>query len=223
MPQNENLSADWRLALGENWQDVHERLLHTLGNLTLTGYNPECSDRPFREKCDISGGFKDSPLRLNRGLAQLNTWNAAEIERRGARLAANATTIWAQPHVRDEVLADYRTQFTKTNGFDWSTTHEILENIPAGRWTGYYHLAEAVGTSAQAIANHISKCQDCAAPYRVLTWDGRVAEGFAWTHPNDDRDPKVILETEGVLFRGGVADAELKLAAEDLLALIDEE
>src|SRR5690606_8808051 len=46
MPQNENLSNEWREMLGENWQEVQSRYLHTIGNLTLTGYNPELSDRP---------------------------------------------------------------------------------------------------------------------------------------------------------------------------------
>lgn len=50
MPQNGNLSVDWKLALGDEWQALHDRLLNTLGNLTLTGYNPEYSDRPFAEK-----------------------------------------------------------------------------------------------------------------------------------------------------------------------------
>jgi alkylated DNA nucleotide flippase Atl1 len=222
MPQNENLSSAWREALGEGWQDVHQRLLHTLGNLTLTGYNPEYSDRPFAEKRDITGGFKDSPLRLNQGLGQLDTWNEGEIEKRAARLAALASTIWPQPRVRDEVLAEYRVQFTETTGFDWSATHEILEKLPAGRWTGYYYLAEAVGTSAQAVANHVSKCTQCVGAYRVLTWDGRLAEGFAWTDPDDDRDPRDVLEAEGIHFIGVAAEPEQKLAVEDLLALLGE-
>jgi uncharacterized protein with ParB-like and HNH nuclease domain len=44
MPQNENLSAEWQTALGENWHDIQLEYLHTLGNLTLTGYNSEYSD-----------------------------------------------------------------------------------------------------------------------------------------------------------------------------------
>ncbi|MHA7306911.1 GmrSD restriction endonuclease domain-containing protein [Arthrobacter sp. TMN-49] len=62
----------WQDALGADWETVHDRYLHTLGNLTLTGHNPEYSDRPFREKRDMEGGFRDSPVtvdfrwRLNR-------------------------------------------------------------------------------------------------------------------------------------------------------------
>ena len=58
MPQNPELSAQWRSALGPDWEAVHETWLHTLGNLTLTGYNPEYGDRPFSEKRDMPGGFQ---------------------------------------------------------------------------------------------------------------------------------------------------------------------
>ncbi|MGH3669580.1 MAG: HNH endonuclease family protein, partial [Pseudonocardiaceae bacterium] len=62
LPQNENLSNKWREALGPDCQRVQETWLHTLGNLTLTGYNAEYSDRPFAEKRDMKGGFRERAL-----------------------------------------------------------------------------------------------------------------------------------------------------------------
>ena len=50
MPQNKNLSTAWQRMLGSDWAMVRERYLHTLGNLTLTGYNSELGDLPFTEK-----------------------------------------------------------------------------------------------------------------------------------------------------------------------------
>jgi uncharacterized protein with ParB-like and HNH nuclease domain/alkylated DNA nucleotide flippase Atl1 len=223
MPQNPNLSTEWREALGDGWDDVHDRLLHTLGKLTLTGYNPEYSDRPFQEKRDMEGGFRQSPLRLNQGFSQLEAWNETEIGKRGARLAELAIAIWPRPSLGEEVLAVYRKKFTESTGFDWSLAHDILAAIPDGRWTGYYYLADAIGTSAQAVAGHISKCPICVHPYRVLTWDGRVAEGFAWADPQDQRDPRFVLEEEGVRFTNGMADTEQKLLAEALVALVEEQ
>ena len=44
--------------LGEQWKDIHTKYLHTIGNLTLTGYNPELSDRSFVEKRDMKGGLQ---------------------------------------------------------------------------------------------------------------------------------------------------------------------
>lgn len=223
LPQNENLHPVWQRDLGADWKDVQARLLHTLGNLTLTGYNPEMSDRPFAEKRDLEGGFKNSPLRLNRGLGELEAWNESEIAKRADDLATQALAIWTGPELSVAVLDGYRTRFAEPSGFDWSLAHDILDAIPAGRWTGYHYLGEAVGTAAQAIAYHVSRCQVCAHPYRVLTWDGRVADGFAWTDPADQRDPKDVLEGEGVRFIGGVADPEQKLETEDLLALVEDE
>ncbi|MGY4644459.1 GmrSD restriction endonuclease domain-containing protein [Cellulomonas sp. URHB0016] len=106
LPQNENLSNEWRGALGEHWQDVQAKHLHTLGNLTLTGYNSEYSDHPFAIKRDMEGGFKDSPLRLNKGLGQLTEWNATEIEKRAERLANEAVAIWRRPELPNDVVAE---------------------------------------------------------------------------------------------------------------------
>lgn len=221
MPQNANRA--WQLALGENWQSDHDRYLHTLGNLTLTGYNPEYSDRPFREKRDMEGGFKDSPLRLNRGLGQLEEWNAKQIEQRAERLAARAVELWARPDFSEAVLSNYRAQFSDSKRFDWSQAHTILEAIPEGRWTSYNNLAEAVGTGAQAMAGHLSRCSICENAYRVLTWDGSIAEAFHWGDTDDQRDPADVLLSEGVVITDGRADAEQQLTPEDLLALIEED
>ncbi|MBG1267703.1 DUF262 domain-containing protein [Nostoc sp. WHI] len=97
MPQNPNLSLEWQTDLGEQWKEIQAKYLHTIGNLTLTGYNPELSDRPFIEKRDINGGFADSPLRLNRGLQHLKQWNETEINKRAESLADMAVKVWSSP------------------------------------------------------------------------------------------------------------------------------
>ena len=96
MPQNENLSDEWKKDLGEDWQRVQSENLHTLGNLTLTGYNSEYSDKPFKDKRDMAGGFKESPLALNKGLAEVEVWNEQAIDRRGACL------LYTSPSPRDQ-------------------------------------------------------------------------------------------------------------------------
>jgi predicted transport protein len=108
MPQNERLSPAWRAALGPEWTRVQETYLHTIGNLTLTGYNSELSDRPFAEKRETTGGFRDSPIRLNKDLATLDSWNEDAIKARAARLAELAVTVWPTPHLAEATLASYR-------------------------------------------------------------------------------------------------------------------
>lgn len=108
MPQNEELSAAWRTGLGQDWKRVQENWLHTLGNLTLTGYNSEYSDRAFVEKRDMKGGFRESPLRVNQGLGQLEEWNEAGIRTRAAKLAATAAQIWTAPLLEPAILVTYQ-------------------------------------------------------------------------------------------------------------------
>lgn len=112
LPQNENLSAAWRQALGHEWQHIQQTWLHTLGNLTLTGYNSEYSDRPFNEKRDMEKGFKHSPLRLNEGLGQLGSWDEEAIKARAARLATLALEVWASPKLPTSRVADYTSKPT---------------------------------------------------------------------------------------------------------------
>jgi len=71
-----------------------DQILTGLGNVTLTGYNSEYSDRPFTEKQTIQDGFNDSPLRLNRFIKEQSAWTAKEIEERGRLLASTACAVW---------------------------------------------------------------------------------------------------------------------------------
>lgn len=107
LPQNHDLPAAWKQVLGADWQRVQQQWLHTLGNLTLTGYNAEYSDRPFNEKRDMTGGFKQSPLRLNAGLGLLDTWNETAIQERASRLSDQALAVWTAPKLDTASLAAY--------------------------------------------------------------------------------------------------------------------
>jgi len=108
MPQNKNLSDEWKEELGESWKEVHEKYLHTIGNLTLTGYNSELSYKPFKVKRDMEGGFADSPIRLNQSLAKLEHWNENEILNRVRTLVDLAVQIWECPELEEEVLNNYK-------------------------------------------------------------------------------------------------------------------
>lgn len=78
--------------------------MHTLGNLTWTGYNSEYSDRPFTEKKNMKGGFVESPLRLNRDIAGVECWDEQAIIKRAENLANQATEVWLSPKIDPSVL-----------------------------------------------------------------------------------------------------------------------
>lgn len=108
LPQNENLNTAWQESLGAEWKRIQQTWLHTLGNLTLTGYNSEYSDRPFIVKRDMDGGFRQSPLKVNQGLGQVHVWDESAINERAKRLAKLAVQVWESPKLDDAILAAYR-------------------------------------------------------------------------------------------------------------------
>lgn len=112
MPQCDNnidkVPEIWRSELGDDWVNVWETYRHTLGNLTLTGYNSEYSNRSFTEKCQIEGGFRQSPLRLNKNIGPEAIWNKDSIEGRAIYLAAQAASVWRSPDLNTEVLEAYK-------------------------------------------------------------------------------------------------------------------
>lgn len=128
LPQNEQLNATWRSALGADWQRIQQTWLHTLGNLTLTGYNSEYSDNPFIDKRDMEGGFKQSPLKLNEGLGQLGEWNEQAIQARARRLAGLAVNVWACPQLDATVLAKYQPKQLVTETYSIKD-HPYLQGI----------------------------------------------------------------------------------------------
>ncbi|WP_187941995.1 DUF262 and DUF1524 domain-containing protein [Helicobacter pylori] len=106
MPQT--LTLEWQKDLGENFQAIHDKYLHTIGNLTLTGYNQEYSNKSFQEKRDMEKGFKQSPLRLNQSLKDLESFGEKEIEKRANDLADWALKIWTYPKLDAETLEKYK-------------------------------------------------------------------------------------------------------------------
>ncbi len=126
LPQNPDLSTAWKQALGAEWERVQQQWLHTLGNLTFTGYNAEYSDRAFAEKRDMKGGFKESPLKLNAGLGQLDAWNEATIQARAGRLADQALTVWPAPTLDAATLAAYQPAKTPVSGGYTIDDHPFL-------------------------------------------------------------------------------------------------
>ncbi len=105
MPQT--LTEEWKRDLGENFQAIHDKYLHTIDNLTLTGYNQEYSNNSFQEKRDMEKGFKQSPLKLNQSLKS-EVFGEKEIEKRANDLADWALKIWTYPKLEAETLEKYK-------------------------------------------------------------------------------------------------------------------
>ncbi|MGN8427867.1 GmrSD restriction endonuclease domain-containing protein [Helicobacter pylori] len=111
MPQT--LTPEWQKDLGENFEEIHEKYLHTIGNLTLTGYNAEYSNKSFQEKRDMEKGFKQSSLKLNQNLKGSEPFGEKEIEKRANDLVDWALKIWTYPILEAETLEEYKSKKAK--------------------------------------------------------------------------------------------------------------
>lgn len=112
MPQNKNLSTSWQKMLGEDvWKEVQDKYLHTLGNLTLTGYNSEYGDLPFPDKKKKIDEYQTKIVNLYSDVKSCDVWNAESIEKRADRLASIVLDIYPVEEVEENIsFADPRYQ-----------------------------------------------------------------------------------------------------------------
>jgi uncharacterized protein with ParB-like and HNH nuclease domain/predicted transport protein len=221
LPQNPNLSESWRRALGENWQRVQQQLLHTLGNLTLTGYNAEYSDRAFAEKRDMTGGFKDSPLKLNAGLGFLDTWNESAIRERADRLADQALSVWSGPVLDAAILETYRPPEVPA-GLGYS-----IEDHPRLLTSGLYELFEIFRNQVLALDPAVSETfTKKYVAYKADTNFVDVVPKATWLRLSlnmpfpEIRDPRGLCKDVTDVGRWGNGDVQLELRSLDELPYI---
>ena len=110
MPQT--LTPQWRIDLGAKYEEIHAQYLHTVGNLTLSGYNPELSNKSFPEKKHI---YKNSNINICSHICDYDTWEEKDILHRAQFLTHKALSIWALPtkynKVQNATAIDYATEY----------------------------------------------------------------------------------------------------------------
>ena len=143
MPQNKDLSKGWRQELGETWEEIHQKYLHTIGNLTVTGYNAELGDLSFVEKRDRPGGFAKSPVWLNYEISKLDHWNKDEIEKRAQKLTELAIQIWPSPILESSILEKYKAN-RRVGSIPTYTEEDHLLNSDDNTDRLYYSLKKMV-------------------------------------------------------------------------------
>jgi hypothetical protein len=92
MPQTP--TDEWKSDLGPEHERIHAEWLHTLGNLTLSAYNPQLYNHRFSIKCEE---YSRSNIAITRRLTDYSSWGESEIRSRGEDLAERAANIWRGP------------------------------------------------------------------------------------------------------------------------------
>ncbi|WP_444962833.1 DUF262 domain-containing protein [Nocardiopsis sp. M1B1] len=162
MPQR--LTKQWKVVLGgqtapgETHEELHARLLHTLGNLTLTAQNSKLSNHMFERKQSI---FDSSALWMNKKIADTASWGRPEIESRAIDLAQRALALWPAPldAGQDAGLLEETVQ---------EQIGEALAMVAAESWTTHRELALLAGTSPATVADFLEKHQHAVQHDRVF-------------------------------------------------------
>jgi uncharacterized protein with ParB-like and HNH nuclease domain len=95
LPQT--MSNEWIEALGVRAKEIHNLLVHTLGNLTLTGYNSELGNLSFAKKKEK---LFNTHIELNRWVLEQDQWTEEEIASRAKLLAQKAISLWPGPALK---------------------------------------------------------------------------------------------------------------------------
>lgn len=212
LPQT--LTPEWRAMLeedltsDENLNDVYDSVLHTLGNLTLTGYNASLGNKPFPTKRE---DYARSGFRMNQQIAREPVWTREQVLDRADALTQRIVAAWPgpDPEAAQEPMREA-----------WGLMNRALAEMPAGTWTTYSAVAQLIGSHqvpvGQRIANH-----PVPNGHRVLQSGGTTSPGFRWLDEHGRSDSqREALEAEGVTFdEVGRADPASRLDARDLAIL----
>ncbi|MDR1049572.1 MAG: DUF262 domain-containing HNH endonuclease family protein [Deltaproteobacteria bacterium] len=117
MPQT--LNSVWKADLGRESEKIHSQWLHTIGNLTLSGYNSNLRNNGYSTKIVE---YKKSNIILTRDVAKINEWNADTIRERAIRLFGSALELWPLPE-------KYNTDDNNRAEIDYSLIYNISDDV----------------------------------------------------------------------------------------------
>lgn len=191
MPQNKD-NEDWRREIGENFDVVYDRYLHTLGNLSLTGYNSELSDKKFKEKVDMIKA-KSKFVVLNQDVVDKQNWNEKTITARADRLSSKLLQDLKLPEV-----------FGKKIAIDKENSHHVddVYDYTGKKPTNFIFMGENkdVSSAREMLMKFIELLNslDSEKLYGLALVDWKSASAstpFLSSDPDKLRGPKELLNT----------------------------
>lgn len=129
-------AADWKKMLGDSWRADHERVVHTLGNLTLTGFNQKMSNKAFGVKRTT---LKASKLNLNEHFHGLRRWTTEAIDARGQQLGEAFLTrfpVVGEPPPASEQEVQEKSRKADRNRAFWRKVADVIAETDGDSMAG---------------------------------------------------------------------------------------
>lgn len=214
MPQT-LASKEWQAMLGDDFERIHRDYLHTLANLTLTGYNSEYSNRPYQEKMNLevkdkkSGevrkvGFADSKLPLNEWIAKHDTWDEETLKERRKWWIKSLKKVWPMPTTsfqpEEEDNSVNLLDATDLKGKSVRSVEVFGEQTSVTTW------AEALDTIAEAIYNRNPE-------FIEKVTDDEWLSRFFKQDPNAFYNSAEILDTGYFIDTGNDTNTKLRIVS----------
>lgn len=206
MPQR--LSTTWNQALGDKAKEIHDTWLHRLGNLTLTAYNSDMSNKLFIDKRDAEHGYRYSGLRMNQTLAKKEKWGEEEVkECSDAMVNKAANEIWKMPETSFKLkvkafdsctLDDENYDLTGRSIFKYSYQNA---ETPVDSWQDMYvHVVKYLYSLDQAVLAELVCQKD----------ENNVLKSYFGNTPDNMREP---MELDPHIYMERNTNTKMKISA----------
>ncbi len=120
-----NPVKEWKENLNDGYE-IFLKLVHTAPNLTLSAFNSELSNSVFCTKRDLTEkGYKDSPLRIDKLLAEFDEWNLPNYNIRKDWITKRFFEIWKYP----DIVIEDTDGFDEKNILDFEPSEVIYKSI----------------------------------------------------------------------------------------------
>ena len=185
LPQKEN-AVVWKKDLGEEYSMVYEIYLHTLGNLTFTGYNSELGTKPFIEKKKIISENSKATI-LNKDVLSVETWDKDAIVNRAKTLADILVKKFNYIKIDNKSEDHMEKHYNLNDGIDYSGT-KPREFSFIGEYT------------------KVSSWRDLLSKFIILTFnmDNSIYQDFANNNFSIENASRVYITHDNRKLRSGI-------------------
>lgn len=209
MPQT--LTEEWKKDLGKDYQRVHEKYLHNLGNLSLTGYNSELGQKSFAEKKEKIKNKNSHIVVLNKDVLDKNVWNEFAINKRADRLSNILLNIFKieKPDKKIRFINEDERRLSIGEDFDASGTKP----------TSFIFLGG--NSKVSSYADLLSQMMQL-----FYEWDSELFENLARRNYQITQSSRTYITTDNSLLRkpGQIKDTDIyfetNLSANNIISFI---
>ena len=200
MPQT--LTAQWKVYLSKETMEEYEDLLHRLGNLALTNYNGEMSNKSFDEKKSV---YKNTNYHYTKEIVDYEQWQIKEINERSEAMAKEALRIWTLPQQYQQAKAAPKSLHAlgeDTSQFTYTKPSQLIigdHEYPVSYWADFLPLlCQVLDKEDHKVFTDIARSGKISA-FALEDDDHDYASNSSFWHIEDDLYIRQFMSASNIL------------------------